>query len=490
MRKRLYVKAAAVALSVLMACSMTGCKDKKVDYSLDEKDGSVKNEQEKDDMDEDNNSDTKIGSGSLAKKYGIPVSCDKEFDVGNSGLSSIRIVDDEIEVPSAEKLSKVYYETTRLSGDAVKNMVENLLDTSKGIYMREEGVMTKDEIKKEIEWYEKQIEIEKENGDEGSTSWYEASIREFQDKLADAPDSLPLLDSYDDPYKQYNGVFNDREYCLSISDDFGEENVEGETYIGLYMAESEERKYIDQVPGSEYSWMQSVSDITDVDLSGLTNDSKLTEQDATNMAYDFLERIGVEGLLCKSVDPVARVWKDSEDETKKVQLGGYYISFVRTIDGVNINDTQLYDVDNLYTQSGYMRNTFDSAQVCIDDDGIVYMYVSAYSKLDLENKEEVTLLSWEEMIEKVNAGIGAYFEKYPTRYSRVEFNSVALNYVAIADEQGKKCYIPAWVFLQSEELRSQEGSGEVSQAVFVNAIDGSIIDIVENAKNLKLWYSY
>ena len=48
MRKRLYVKAAAVALSVLMACSMTGCKDKKVDYSLDEKDGSVKNEQEKD----------------------------------------------------------------------------------------------------------------------------------------------------------------------------------------------------------------------------------------------------------------------------------------------------------------------------------------------------------------------------------------------------------------------------------------------------------
>ena len=59
-----------------------------------------------------------------------------------------------------------------------------------------------------------------------------------------------------------------------------------------------------------------------------------------------------------------------------------------------------------------------------------------------------------------------------------------------ADDDGKLCYIPAWIFTQSEELRGQDTVGEISQIVCINAIDGSCIDIVDNAKKMKLWETY
>ena len=60
----------------------------------------------------------------------------------------------------------------------------------------------------------------------------------------------------------------------------------------------------------------------------------------------------------------------------------------------------------------------------------------------------------------------------------------------VMEDDGKMYYIPVWAFKQSEELRDQSSDAEVSQAVMINAMDGSYIDIVENAKKLNLWDSF
>ena len=118
------------------------------------------------------------------------------------------------------------------------------------------------------------------------------------------------------------------------------------------------------------------------------------------------------------------------------------------------------------------------------------MYFNIYTAPQSVKEEDVEILSWNDMLEKAQTSIAEYYEKYKTRYSKVEFNDVTLGYMPVMEDDGKMYYIPVWAFKQSEELRDQSSDAEVSQAVLINAMDGSYIDIIENAKKLNLWDSF
>ena len=150
----------------------------------------------------------------------------------------------------------------------------------------------------------------------------------------------------------------------------------------------------------------------------------------------------------------------------------------------------LYNVDNLQNSNGYMYDSLDYATVYVDDDGVISMYFNIYTAPQSVKEEDVEILGWNDMLEKAQTSIAEYYEKYKTRYSKVEFNDVTLGYMPIMEEDGKMYYIPVWAFKQSEELRDQSSDAEVSQAVLINAMDGSYIDIIENAKKLNLWDSF
>lgn len=52
-------------------------------------------------------------------------------------------------------------------------------------------------------------------------------------------------------------------------------------------------------------------------------------------------------------------------------------------------------------------------------------------------------------------------------------------------------YIPAWVLTQSENNDISEEYGaydNIVQLVYINAVDGSCVDIIEIAKCLETWY--
>ena len=118
MRKRV-TRLAACVLAGVMAVQLAGCGSKKVDYTLD-------------------------GDG-------ISGGYSESDDGGRSGLSEIRCTADKVDVPDTDKLKKVYYTTTKLDAKQRQTIVEGLLDRSQGIYVRKEGVSTKDELKNMIE---------------------------------------------------------------------------------------------------------------------------------------------------------------------------------------------------------------------------------------------------------------------------------------------------------------------------------------------------
>lgn len=111
---------AAYVLAGVMAMQMTGCGNKKVDYTLDGESGSASG------YSDDGSNDA---GGSLAKSLGIPEECDETFDVGNSGLSEISC-SGSIDIPDTDSMKRVYYSTMKLDAAQIQSIVEGLLDKS------------------------------------------------------------------------------------------------------------------------------------------------------------------------------------------------------------------------------------------------------------------------------------------------------------------------------------------------------------------------
>ena len=475
-KRRLVTRIAACVLVGVMAMQMTGCGNKKVDYSLDGESS-----------DEIGSSDDN-GKSSLARTLGVPDKCDETFDVGNSGLSEIRCTADSIDIPDTEQMKKVYYTTAKLDSERIQSIVEGLLDRSKGIYVRKDGVSTKDELKSMIENTKKFKEEAKSQGDDTSDAWYDSQIESYEKQMAEAPDTLPPLENYDDPYGAYTGKYGDKDYTVSVSM-YGDD-VDAGMYMTFSQAETEENKLLDGVSGATYTYVTGVSNAIDVDVTNMTNECKMTENDAISQAMNFLSGVGVDGMECTGVEPLVRIWSAENGDVKKSEVNGYYVTMSRTINGVPVRTGELYNVDNLQNQNGYMYDIDDIAHISVNDDGIIYMYSTIYADSASFETEDVDILNWDDMISKANENITAYYEKYQTRYGKIDFNKVELRYVSSVDETGKMCYIPAWVFTQSEELRGENTSGEITQLVCINAIDGSCIDLVEDAKKMNLWQDF
>lgn len=467
---------AACVLAGVLAMQMTGCGSKKVDYSLDGESSSG--------YSDDN------GKGGLAKTIGVPDKCDETFDVGKSGLSEIKCTADSVDVPDTDKLKRVYYTTKKFDAKQRQTIVEGLLDKSQGIYVRKEGVSTKDELKKSIEMTEKFKEEAASQGDDTSDSWYDSQIEEYKKQMADAPDSLPLLENYDDPNAAYTGKYGDKDYTLAISGNSYNDNIDAGMYISFGLSDMEETSLLDGVAGAEYTYVTGASNATDVDISDMSNECKMSENDAISQAMNFLSSIGIDGMECVNVEPLVRIWSDNDGDVKQSKVDGYYVKMSRTINGVPVRTGELYNVDNIQNQNGNLYDVTDDANISINDDGIIYMYSTLYSDPTSFKEEDVDILNWDDMISKASENIAAYYEKYQSKYSKIDFNNVSLRYVTAVDDAGKSCYIPAWVFTQSEELRGGDESGEISQIVCINAIDGSYIDLIDNAKKMKLWQEF
>ena len=139
------------------------------------------------------------------------------------------------------------------------------------------------------------------------------------------------------------------------------------------------------------------------------------------------------------------------------------------------------DTDNLTYKGGV-----DKAVISVDKFGVVSSTVYVYADEDTFDKEEVKLLSWDEMIKAAGESIAKYYKDHPTNYGTVEFNDVELAYVPCADESGNKYFVPTWIFSQNEYNEDYRCDMPL-QRVYINAIDGNYIDIVDNMKKIGMY---
>ena len=98
--------------------------------------------------------------------------------MGNSGLSEISC-SGSIDIPDTDSMKRVYYSTMKLDAAQIQSIVEGLLDKSQGIYIRKDGVQTKDELKSMIESTEKFKKEAQGQGDDSSDAWYDTQIETY-----------------------------------------------------------------------------------------------------------------------------------------------------------------------------------------------------------------------------------------------------------------------------------------------------------------------
>ena len=121
-----------------------------------------------------------------------------------------------------------------------------------------------------------------------------------------------------------------------------------------------------------------------------------------------------------------------------------------------VYSTDIDTVDSIDTDNLTYKGGVDKAVISVDKFGVVSSTVYVYADEDTFDKEEVKLLSWDEMIKAAGESIAKYYKDHPTNYGTVEFN------------EDYRCDMPI-------------------QRVYINAIDGNYIDIVDNMKKIGMY---
>lgn len=464
-----------------MALGLTSCGGAKVDYSP----GNGEN------TDDSVGTETAAGqqaeTSGLARELSVPESCEVTFDTGESGLSSITLADEKIEMPDAERAYRVSFDVVDApcSESELKTIVGKLFDdTGKIRYRSMNGEETKEELDELIEQYEDSVRDALAGGDTTYAEALQDELDKYLAKRDGAADELPPATEFklnENYIGEKDGI--ERSFMAVAPEEDGGMNDNYFTYE--MTADGQNKAFVSEVPGAEETY---VINVAGEDTYDDTEANPITETDAVSTAMGLFDALGLGGFACVNAQESVRAWTGGTYGSNTYNKpDGYRLQFERQINGMDVeyfDDIDMVDnvdIDNLVYSGGS-----DRALITVNKSGVVSAEVHVYADEDTFVSEEVTLLSWDELIKAAGESIGEYYAAHPTNYGSVEFNDVRLAYVPCAGDDGEKYFVPAWIFSQSE-FNEDYGEAVTLQLVYVNAIDGSCIDIVTNVRNLGLY---
>ena len=467
MKKKKFIYAVIGSILIL---SLLACGDKKVDYGIN------------------GGSDDAADAGGISGQLDVPDSCDVTFDTGESKLSSITLKDDDIEVPDADRVYKVGFDAvkTPCSDADLKTIISKLFDeTSEVRWQSDDAAESREILDNGIEMYKSEIEKALANGDPGYAELLEVELVKYEEERKNMSDELPLATEYklNEHYVAEKDGIQRIFMAASDAEDGGGYNNYYFTY-GM-TPEGEDKALVSEVPGTE-----STYEINVVGEDTYDGDEKnpITEDEGLSSAMKLLDNLGISGFACTGTEEAVRAWTGGtygEDVIKKPD--GYRFQFGRKIDGIDVvYSTDIDTVDSIDTDNLTYKGGVDKAVISVDKFGVVSSTVYVYADEDTFDKEEVKLLSWDEMIKAAGESIAKYYKNHPTNYGTVEFNDVELAYVPCADESGNKYFVPTWIFSQNEYNEDYRCDMPL-QRVYINAVDGSYIDIVDNIKKIGMY---
>lgn len=456
---KLKIKSLAVlAATLILIAGTTGCGEKQIDYN-----------EEGENLGIDDN------SNSISTTYGIPEECNAAIDVGNSGLEEITVYNTEVKIPDTSEMAVSYFMLKEYTNETKQEIAEALFDKEEGIYNC--GVSTKDDIQEMInddeEWLQECVEI----GDETEASYLTEEIEELESELANAPDNYPAVD-YSNNF--FQGTLNDREYMLFLDSK--------SSYFSICDAYEYRAAYDTQGAGE---CLFGSSEF--LETEGLENMCTLTEDEAQNMAWEFIETLGMDNMILEETYELYWKYYNShiDDYNIDTQLDGYVFNYVMEVNNTPVSTECIGFADNLCMDNINIDVPTEEITIFIDSNGVVYAYWTDYMDATGETETNVELLSFDDMLEKANQTVSEYYTQYPTNYSKIEFNDIELTYfLSETDEEGVFKYVPAWILSEYEKGSGSFDEDNPIQVVVINAVDGSVIDIVSLTKSLGTYQEY
>lgn len=457
MKKRGYVRYAAVALSLALMAGMglTGCDSKKkVDYGFE---------------DDTEGNDT---GAMLSSKLNVPESYKGTLSgiSTDTGLSAVRIDAAEISVPDTDRMSVQYCQKNSIDNEYKKRICENFFDMNDGVYIYDWDKPYKGDVEKEIA----NIQEMADNASDGETkAMYEDAIKDMQSDLRNAADEREGAGDYTaDCF-----VGNKKGALFMASFEEGNDAAPG---FEIYMLDDginyrpKEGALDANCYSSDFSYGMTLPD----------NTAKITQDTAIDQGLEFLASCGITNVV--ETDCVGNLWQyyDQNGENVGNELDGYVITYKRGIDGVAVYTPDVYDLDalNSASEDGEGDINYESENekftVTIDDQGI--LAVSGTDAVRMTDKKEsnVDLLSWDDILKLLPDAVNSFYKENKTQYSEITFNDVRLTYYKLKDGDGYK-YAPVWAF--SECTAESDGSLNKlippTQIIMLDAQNGQLIDM-------------
>ena len=441
MRKHTRMLAAAMTIvEAIVIISLAGCAGKKVDYGNESESKETKNMSAL--------ADIKADSG-----------WNENFTIQTGNGEKTVYVNANIVVPDFDNMSVVEVENVKIDADYKKRFLDLYFGENE-YYYHDPDHYTVDELNEVIEdWQKTQDEIHNE--------WLEQQLVEYRDKLETAKTTYTVAKDLEscEVFAGYKGdVFCEVEfeahkvhaYALSQSGtDYGPPSLRNEDYDTIT------RNFQDE-------------DLKDK-VDETSNEGSKSAASAKKEAGNFLSKLGMQDLVERGECECSWIGFNNSEEGNDYQTAawGYIYSYATGIDGITFKDgldrdtyLSVYETNDSDTDDVTLP---DSTLLTVTDDGIIDVQLE-YPVNVTQIYKDVELISLKNIEQIIKAEITENPDKYDTASS---FNKLQLSYLKIRSdsEPGKYSYVPAWALSRMVDYSSERN------AIFVNAIDGTIINL-------------
>ena len=441
MRKHTRILAAAMTIvEAIVIISLTGCSGKKVDYGNESESKETKNMSVL--------ADIRADSG-----------WNENFTIQTGNGEKTVYVNANIVVPDFDNMSVVEVENVKIDADYKKRFLD-LYFGGNEYYYHDPDHYTVDELNEVIEDWQK-------TQDETHSEWLEQRLAEYRDKLETAKTTYTVAKDLEncEVFAGYKGdVFCEVEFeahkvhayaWYQSGTDYGPPSLRNEDYDTITQTFQDD----------------DLKDKADEN----SNEGSKSAASAKKEAGDFLSKLGMQDLVERGECECSWIGFNNSEEGNDYQTAvwGYIYSYATGIDGITFKDG--FDMDTYL--SVYEANDSDiddvtlpdSTLLTVTDDGIIDVQME-YPVNVTQIYKDVELISLKNIEQIIKAEITENPDKYDIASS---FNKLQLSYLKIRSdsEQGKYSYVPAWALSRLVDYSNEQN------AIFVNAIDGTIINL-------------
>lgn len=441
MRKHTRILAAAMTIvEAIVIISLTGCSGKKVDYGNESESKETKNMSALADIKAD--SDWK-----------------ENFTIQTGNGEKTVYINANIVVPDFDNMSVVEVENVKIDADYKKRFLD-LYFGGNEYYYHDPDHYTVDELNEVIEDWQK-------TQDDTHSEWLEQQLAEYRDKLETAKTTYTVAKDLEkcEVFAGYKGdVFCEVEFeahkvhayaWYQSGTDYGPPSLRNEDYDTITQTFQDDD-------------LKDKADET-------SNEGSKSAASAKKEAGNFLSKLGMQDLVERGECECGWIGFNNSEEGNDYQTAtwGYIYSYATGIDGITFKDgldrdtyLSVYETNDSDTDDVTLP---DSTLLTVTDDGIIDVQLE-YPVNVTQIYKDVELISLKNIEQIIKAEITENPDKYDTTSS---FNKLQLGYLKIRSdsEPGKYSYVPAWALSRMVDYSSERN------AIFVNAIDGTIIDL-------------